>query len=279
MDIIIELNKHAHKAEEYARERNNIPFITLLQGSQNYNLDDENSDIDTKTIVVPTWRKMVLDKQPLSTTLEMPDSSHVDIKDAREMIACYKKQNINFVETLFTDYGNLSYKINVYTDLWNELLRHREDIAHYNRYAAVQCVRGQAYNKYRGFSHPSEGNKKIFEEYGYMPKELHHLHRNLIFLKKYLNDMPYKECLVCSEKEREILMHFKRDKLPFEQAEKSREWAFKQIDTICDNYCLTHKNEFNKQTNDFLNDWLYRLFKTVNEKQGERQYACWRYDN
>lgn len=270
MDIIIELNKHAHKAEEYARERNNIPFITLLQGSQNYNLDDENSDIDTKTIVVPTWRKMVLDKRPLSTTLEMPDSSHVDIKDAREMIACYKKQNINFVETLFTDYSDLSYKINVYTDLWNELLRHREDIAHYNHYAAIQCVRGQAYNKYKGFSHPSEGNKKIFEEYGYMPKELHHLHRNLIFLKKYLNDMPYKECLVCSEKEREILMHFKRDKLPLEQAEKSREWAFKQIDTICDNYCLTHKNEFNKQTNDFLNDWLYRLFKIVNEKQGER---------
>ena len=42
------------------------------------------------------------------------------------------------------------------------------------------------------------------------------------------------------------------------------------IDTICDNYCLTYKNEFNKQTDDFLNDWLYRLFKTVNEKQGER---------
>ena len=92
MNIIIELSKHARKAEEYAYERNNIPFITLLQGSQNYNLDDENSDVDTKTIVIPTWRKMVLDKQPLSTTLEMPDSSHVDIKDAREMIACYKKQ-------------------------------------------------------------------------------------------------------------------------------------------------------------------------------------------
>ena len=114
MNIIIELSKHARKAEEYAYERNNIPFITLLQGSQNYNLDDENSDVDTKSIVIPTWRKMVLDKQPLSTTLEMPDSSHVDIKDAREMIACYKKQNVNFVETLFTDY----YKINVCANLW-----------------------------------------------------------------------------------------------------------------------------------------------------------------
>lgn len=82
--------------------------------------------------------------------------------------------------------------------------------------------------------------------------------------------MPYKECLVCSEKEREILMHFKHDKLSLEQAEKSREWAFKHINDICDTYCETHKNEFNKQTNDFLNDWLYRLFKTVNEKQGEK---------
>ena len=266
MNIMIELSKHARKAEEYAYERNNIPFITLLQGSQNYNLDDENSDVDTKTIVVPTWRKMVLDKQPLSTTLEMPDSSHVDIKDAREMISCYKKQNINFVETLFTDY----YKINICADLWDELLQYREDIARYNCYAAVQCVRGQAYNKYRGFSHSSEGNKKIFEEYGYMPKELHHLFRNLVFLQKYLNDMPYKECLVCSEEERDVLMYYKRTKIPLKQAEKDREWIFRQINAICDNYCLTHKNEFNKQTDDFLNGWLYRLFKTVNEEQGEK---------
>ena len=103
-----------------------------------------------------------------------------------------------------------------------------------------------------------------------MPKELHHLFRNLVFLQKYLYDMPYKECLVCSEEERDVLMYYKRTKIPLEQAEKDREWVFRQINAICDNYCLTHKNEFNKQTDDFLNDWLYRLFKTANEEQGEK---------
>ena len=144
MNIIIELSKHARKAEEYAYERNNIPFITLLQGSQNYNLNDENSDVDTKTIVIPTWRKMVLDKQPLSTTLEMPDSSHVDIKDAREMIACYKKQNVNFVETLFTQYNWINP---FYFDMWkNTFLEKREDIANYDKDKMVKSICCQAVN-------------------------------------------------------------------------------------------------------------------------------------
>lgn len=77
----------------------------FLQGSQNYKIDDADSDVDTKCIVLPTFEDFVSNRKPVSTTHEMEDNKeHVDLKDIRLMFDCYRKQNINFVETLFTPY-------------------------------------------------------------------------------------------------------------------------------------------------------------------------------
>lgn len=40
----------------------------FLQGSQNYKLDYEDSDIDTKAIVLPSFSDFVLTRKPVSTT-------------------------------------------------------------------------------------------------------------------------------------------------------------------------------------------------------------------
>ena len=59
----------------------------FLQGSQNYGLDYEGSDIDTKAIVVPSFEDFVLNKKPASTTLILPSNEHVDVKDIRLMMS------------------------------------------------------------------------------------------------------------------------------------------------------------------------------------------------
>lgn len=74
----------------------------FLQGSQNYNLDYEGSDIDTKAIMLPSFSDFVLNAKPLSTTHIMENNEHVDFKDIRLMFDCIKKQNVNFIEILFT---------------------------------------------------------------------------------------------------------------------------------------------------------------------------------
>lgn len=50
----------------------------FLQGSQNYNLDYEGSDIDTKAIMLPSFSDFVLNAKPLSTTHIMENNEHVD---------------------------------------------------------------------------------------------------------------------------------------------------------------------------------------------------------
>ena len=46
-----------------AKSLNYNVFGTFLQGSQNYDLDYEGSDIDTKTIIIPTIDDIVLNSR------------------------------------------------------------------------------------------------------------------------------------------------------------------------------------------------------------------------
>ena len=89
-------------------------FCLALQGSQNYGLDlytDEyKSDIDTKVIVIPSLEEIVMNKKPISTTYICPTNEHIDIKDIRLYFENFKKQNINFLEILFSEFYIINEK-------------------------------------------------------------------------------------------------------------------------------------------------------------------------
>ena len=46
----------------------------FCQGSTNYGLDTPDSDIDTKCIVVPTFKDVALARKPVSTTHVLPNT-------------------------------------------------------------------------------------------------------------------------------------------------------------------------------------------------------------
>ena len=50
-----------------------------LYGSQNYNVDDEKSDIDCKAIILPTLHDVIF-RKVTSTTIECENGS-IDVKD------------------------------------------------------------------------------------------------------------------------------------------------------------------------------------------------------
>ena len=165
----------------------------LLQGSQNYSLSYSGSDIDTKAIVIPSFEDFVLNRKPTSTTLILPSTEHVDVKDLRLMHECFRKQNINFIEILFTKYRYMNPE---YEALYQPMFDNNEKIAHYNNYAAVNCIAGMVFEKRKALCHPYEGLKNRIEKYGYCNKQLHHILRCEEFLKRYINGVPYAECLI-----------------------------------------------------------------------------------
>lgn len=169
-------------------------FGVFLQGSQNYHLDYEGSDIDTKCIILPSFEDIVLNKKPVSTTLVLEDNSHIDLKDIRLMWECFKKQNINFLEILFTEYFIINGKD--YIPIWCLMRNNAEEIAHYNNYAAVNCIAGMVMEKNAALCHPYPSLKDKIDKYGYDNKQLHHIIRCEEFLKRYINGVPYRECLI-----------------------------------------------------------------------------------
>ena len=165
----------------------------FLQGSQNYSLSYSGSDIDTKAILVPSFTDFLLNKKPVSTTLILPSNEHIDIKDIRLMHECFGKQNINFIEVLFTRYRYINPE---YEAIYQPMFDNNERIAHYNNYAAVNCIAGMVFEKRKALCHPYEGLREKIEKYGYDNKQLHHIVRCEEFLRRYISGVSYADCLI-----------------------------------------------------------------------------------
>jgi len=164
----------------------------FLNGSQNYGLDYEGSDIDSKAILLPKFNDFVLNKTPVSTTHVCSNNEHIDLKDIRSMFQCFKKQNINFIEILFSDYIIMNPK---YEKLFQPIFDNKEKIARYNNYAAVGCMVGMIMEKYKALEHPYPATVDKIEKFGYDPKQLHHMFRVHRFLLDYICEVDYKDCL------------------------------------------------------------------------------------
>lgn len=194
-------------------------FGIYLQGSQNYNLDvyddDYKSDVDTKAIVIPSIKDIILNKKPISTTIELDNKEHIDVKDIRIMFDCFYKQNINFLEILYTKYKIINPK---YIRWDADLTEARDLIVRYDYKHALNCMYGMAMQKYVALKHPYPTIKNKIDKFGYDPKQLHHIIRMKDFMERFINGESYESCLIPSNPQE--LIDIKKGKLSLAEAEE-----------------------------------------------------------
>lgn len=205
---------------DYLQSKGYEIVFLALQGSQNYGLDvydeDYMSDVDTKAVVLPSFEDFVYNRQPVSETIVLENNEHIDVKDVRVMFETYKKQNINFVETLFSEFRIVNKK---YNDLAQVLFDNAEEISHININQAIRCMAGMSKEKLKALKHPYPTIVDKIEKYGYDPKQLHHILRMNDFIRKYaILELPYKQCLIPNDKE--YLIKIKKGILPETEATK-----------------------------------------------------------
>lgn len=135
-DIDVRIKKHLAVVQEKYGDR--VVFISAV-GSMNYGLFTETSDVDTKAVILPTYAEIVL-KKPESVTLQINDEQ-CSVKDLRVYINELKKQGINVLETLVTNY----YLVNGKFLNQIELLRSwAEEISHYDENKFLSSTIGTA---------------------------------------------------------------------------------------------------------------------------------------
>lgn len=271
------MNYHSDKwimnrvMEHYKDAKKIVPEEQIVgifyQGSGNYGLDSEDSDVDTKLIVVPSLREVALNRPAVSTTHVRANNEHIDIKDVRVMLQTFKKQNINFLEVLFTSYA---YVLPKFDKIWKILVDRREDIARYNPKKFYKTMAGMSKAKFEALEHPYPSRAHLIEQYGYDGKQLCHLIRFNGFLHDYIDGRTFKDCLTNNNAE-----YLKLVKNQIYSLHEARYWAnyvYQNTDIVCSN--LIHSDtcpEPNAEVDKLLEEMQYEFLKTQFKSEMEEQ--------
>ena len=103
-----------------------LVVMTSLVGSQNYDLDHKNSDIDTFSLIYPPLNDLAKAKEPYAGMFEYVDG-HCEVKDIRLALNLLRKTSPNSVEYFASKYQIFNPKfatvlqeyLNDNTKLWN----------------------------------------------------------------------------------------------------------------------------------------------------------------
>lgn len=196
----------------------------FLQGSQNYNLDYEGSDIDTKAIMLPSFSDFVLNAKPLSTT-------HIP-------------------------YSIINPE---YADLFQPVLDAREEIARYNNYAGMNCIMGMALEKQKAMEHPYPATMDKIEAFGYDPKQLHHALRLREFMTRYEAGEPYADCLISNQCD--YLKEVKRGCYSLKEARALMSTAIQSMTEDKKRYMDTVPVSINQHANEVLQKATVEILK------------------
>jgi len=241
-------------------------IVVSLQGSQNYNLDlytDEyKSDIDTKAIVLPSFDDFCNSSKPFSHTHVRGNEEHIDMKDIRVMFDTFKKQNINFVEILFSDWYVVNEK---YKMTWDRLRDLGEDLVHCHPAQTLRTMAGMCYEKHKALCHPYPTIKHKIDKYGYDGKQLHHIIRVHEFMKNYLSGRSFKECLTATGEVKDLLIEAKLNMFSLDAAIKLADENLAAVDKLKADYIEKYGDNINpvpyKILEDIKLDTLKQWFK------------------
>lgn len=254
------VQEHYNEALEHFPEDRIVGIF--YQGSGNYGLDYESSDVDTKLIITPTFKDIAMNHKAVSTTHVRANDEHIDFKDIRLYIQTFRKQNLNFLEILFTPYCIINP---LYKKEWDRLIENREAIARYNLPQAIKSMKGVAHNKYEQMEKDTPSHAAEIAKYGYSPKELHHLLRVEDYIERYIKGEAYVDCL--KAKHPDYLKDVKTGKYPLKKALLIATGAIENVDEMCEEFLKDCPNEVNTEVDALLDDVQYNIMKIAIEKE------------
>lgn len=170
MDKILEAVKSKHGM---ILSRGENVIFTALVGSQNYGLTTENSDVDTYSFILPSYDDFLLNKEPKSYEVELPDGSKACVKDIRLLFKLLKKPSPNSIECILSKYivFNPDYK-----EVLNKYLN-----SHILLYIMVHCNSNNFFDSVAGTIRGLHGRNMS------LGKKYSHVIRLVSLANKYMN--------------------------------------------------------------------------------------------
>lgn len=207
-------------------------YAIMLKGSQNYNLDDAESDIDANAILLPKVSQL---KDGLTKKFEF-DTGEVTCHDLFSFYSIVKKGNPQWVEVCHTP-----YVIGSSLDLFKDFK------------VNPSALKGMAYEKVKAFDKLYPSRKHMIDKYGYDPKQLHHIIRLYHIIKFDKKVHMYKPL------SRDIMLKIKRGSINKDQAEIYRDRYMNKILHLAEDLKLKREQEFVQDITEEL-EYIYNDF-------------------
>lgn len=172
----------------------NVIYIGLY-GSQNYNVDDELSDIDCKAIILPSLHDIIF-RKVTSTTIEL-EAGAIDVKDLITFYDVLRKGNFSYIESIDTKYSIGDKYIK---ELFKQVRPN------------LKSILGAMHEKRKALTHEYPSKKEEFEKWGFDPKQYHHIIRLCNLLLDIKRDGILYSYERYMESEREVMIDYKRNK-------------------------------------------------------------------
>ena len=227
-----------------------------LYGSQNYNLDDEESDIDVKAIILPSLQDIVF-RKVTSKTIEC-ENGNIDVKDLITFYDVIKKGNFSYIEAVDTEYSIGDKYIK---ELFKQFRPN------------LKSILGAMHEKRKALTHQFPSKKKEFEKWGFDPKQYHHILRLQTLLEYNTYSDSTLSYLGYREEAREKMINLKRNKdnLSKEYVERESDFLIKNAKTlISENYkyeVINIDKEINKYIEDKLKIEITKNSKTMSARE------------
>lgn len=192
------------------QDRNIIGLF--VYGSQNYGLDNKDSDVDVKCVVENTkadfWNHSGISK------VYEHQFGEADVKDCQTYYEMLQKGNPAYFEILF-DSADKMIVNPTYKKQWDSIVSKRYDYIRNNIGKILMATRGMMSEKEHNLSHPYPKQVKELEEYGYIRKQFSHFMRLVDFTQKliYICEGKNENPFALTTKEMETLRNYKYNKM------------------------------------------------------------------
>lgn len=116
------LNEHVELIRKYSKEHKQTPLVTIIHGSQNYDLDLSNSDVDSKTFFLPTLEDIIKENKVFPDKIKDSNNGILSLSSIATFFEqLFYKNSFNSLELLFAAeyqfYNKSFYKF------WQEYIR------------------------------------------------------------------------------------------------------------------------------------------------------------
>ena len=197
-----------------------------LQGSQNYGTSHEGSDIDTKMVITPTYKSLLLGVK-FNKTLVLENGEHCDVRTGQDMIANICKGNINWIEGLYTAYSDHHEGT-----WWHDMRNIRDAIVYTHRLKIMSAVYGMAQQKLASLYKPTGTTQPYFDKHGFDNKNFIHIMRLNDFATEFVKTQDFAQSMWFAERGKYLMQCVRDGMFHAHEAETIARSAITQVDDL-----------------------------------------------